>query len=237
MSPKEEKERLKQQQQQQQQQQQSHTDLTSTRKAMDISSYPIIDTHDPNTHTHTHTHAQNDDELEAEAGRPQSLKRVRSTHEFGLAGLILTAPPPPDCPPYLDGTQLPLWVGRTPIELTPEKVDELHHAQWVAWKEGEGHTPRGTGSTCGNSSSSNNNNGNPSQTKNKRRNYARILEVAPSIFNSAFVKLNPHNFAITVGITVDAMHHTNAPHLVCANTFMYGLSLLADNPVGVCIYI
>lgn len=154
-------------------------------------------------------------EEEKEEGRPLSMKRVRSMQDCTLTGLFLAQPPPPDCPPYLDGRQLPLWVGRTPVELTPEKVDELHNIQWLAWKE--------EGNSQSTESSHN-------QEEVARKDYARILEAAGSIFNASFVKLNPHNFSITVGITVDAMYHLQAPALACANTFLYGLSLLADNP-------
>lgn len=133
--------------------------------------------------------------------RPASLKRIK-TAESPLA--ILSLPPPPDCPPYLQAEHLPVWVGRTPIELTAEKVDELHHIQWRAWKEGEG--------TSG------------------EKDYGRIVETAGAIFNASFMKLNPHNFAITVGLTINAMYHLQHPPLACANTFLYGLSLLADNP-------
>ena len=163
-------------------------------------------------------------EEEKEEGRPLSMKRVRSTQDCTLAGQFLAQPPPPDCPPYLDGKQLPLWVGRTPVELTPERVDELHNIQWRAWKE-EGSPP--SSSTNSSSSSSSISDGRGGADK---KDYARILEAAGSIFNASFVKLNPHNFSITVGITVDAMYHLQAPALVCANTFLYGLSLLADNP-------
>lgn len=175
--------------------------------------------------------------------RPASIKRVR-TSEADLSGLEISIPPPastaapatatatatgvgaggllgsppllpppPDCPPYLQASQLPVWVGRAPVgaeqqqQLTPERVDELHHVQWRAWK--------GEGQSGGD------------------RDYGRILEVAPSLFHAAFARMNPHNCAITVGITVDAMHATGAPPLVCATTFLYGLSLLADNPVRV----
>ncbi len=157
--------------------------------------------------------------------RPVSIKRTRT--EDALAGLDISAvmggahasataagagagsptsflPPPPDCPPYLQASQMPVWVGRAPpMELTAERVDELHHVQWRVWKEG----------------------------RDGAKDYARILEVAPALFHAGFAKMNPHNAAITVGITVDAMHATGAPPLACATTFLYGLSLLADNPV------
>src|SRR6056297_2654735 len=40
-------------------------------------------------------------------GRPLSMKRVRSSQSCTLEGLFLAQAPPPDCPPYLDGRQLP----------------------------------------------------------------------------------------------------------------------------------
>lgn len=155
--------------------------------------------------------------------RPPQMKRVR-TEERALANLDISdtttttqqqqqpstplLPPPPDCPPYLQASHLPVWVGRAPAApeaLTPERVDELHHVQWRAWKEG----------------------------RDGKKDYGRILEAAPALFHAAFCRLNPHNYAITVGITVDAMHATGAPPLACATTFLYGLSLLADNPVRI----
>lgn len=160
-------------------------------------------------------------------GRPLSMKRVRSSQSCTLEGLFLAQAPPPDCPPYLDGRQLPLWVGRSPLELTPEKADELHNIQWRAWKE-ELCSESREQNVVGMESSLGREKGGAHGAAGK--DYARILEAAGSIFNSAFLKLNPHNFSITVGITVDAMYHTKAPLLACANTFLYGLSLLADNP-------
>lgn len=62
------------------------------------------------------------------------------------------------------------------------------------------------------------------------RDYQRVLEAAPPIFNATFTKLNPHNFAITVGLTAEALYRCGASPLACANTLLYGLSLLADNP-------
>lgn len=170
------------------------------------------------------TRSSTDALLEAENSspvRPASIKRVRTeealagleigtthhSHALPQPGLVL--PPPDDCPPYLQASQLPVWVGRAPAAevLTPERVDELHHVQWRAWKEG----------------------------RDGNKDYGRILEAAPALFHAGFARMNPHNCAITVGITVDAMQATGAPPLACATTFLYGLSLLADNPVRVFI--
>jgi hypothetical protein len=97
---------------------------------------------------------------------------------------------------------------------------QLHHVQWFAWKD--------------------------------HKDFARILEVAPDIYNeqvrdskamyccyrrlivtllalAQFVKLNPHNFAITVSLTALAMHRTGQEPLKTASTFLYGLHLLSGH--------
>lgn len=63
------------------------------------------------------------------------------------------------------------------------------------------------------------------------KDYAKMLEPAPLLLNSRFVSLNPNNAAITVGLTTEALYRTRAPPLTVANTFLYGMYLLREEPV------